>query len=103
MRGMDETCLLSMAEVPGGCVIKAMADQRLLSISCPIESLTAIESGGSAHLAGPDGLCAIERGRQTVLFRFITSERIARSFEVDTPRFDAAVAMLATGLAFSLS
>ena len=66
-----------------------------------IESLMAIEAGGSAHLAGPDGLCAIERGRSVVRFRFITSDRRSRLYEVETPRVDAAVAMLSAGLSYA--
>jgi hypothetical protein len=102
MRGVDEGCLLSLSEMPNGtCLVKAATDNRVVAITCPIESLMAIESGGSAHLAGPDGLCAIERDRASVRFRFITSDRRTRSFEVETPRFDAAVAMLAAGLSYA--
>ena len=102
MRGVDEGCLLSLAEMPDGvCVIKAAADSKMLQISCPIETLAAIESGGTAHLAGPDGLCAIQRDRSTVKFRFISSDRRARSFEIETPRFDAVVAMLAAGMSYA--
>ncbi len=96
MRGVDEGCLLSLSEMPNGtCLIKACAEQRVICITCPIESLVSIEPGGSAHLAGPDGLCAVERDRNTVRFRFITSERRARSYEVDATRFGAAIGMLA--------
>jgi hypothetical protein len=102
LRGVDEGCLLSLREMPNGtCLIRAAADQREVAITCPIESLMSIEAGGCAHLAGPDGLCAIERSRETVRFRFISSDRRSRSFEIETSRFDAAVAMLASGLTFA--
>ena len=102
MRGVDEGCLLSFCRVPGGAVhIKAATDNRFMTISCPVETLISLESCGSAHLAGPDGLCAIERDRNSVLFRFISSDRRTRSFEIETARFDATVAMLAAGLSFA--
>jgi hypothetical protein len=102
MRGMDEGCLLSLAEMPGGvCLIKVSAEHRVVGISCPIESLINIEIGGSAHLAGPDGLCAIQRDRSSVTCRVITSDRRSRCFEIETPRFDAAVATLAAGLSYA--
>ena len=102
LRGVNEGCLLSLTELPGGtCVIKGATDQKSISINCPIETLTSIEATGSAHLAGPEGLCAIVRGRHSVMFRFISSDRRARSYEIETSRFDAAVAMLAAGLSFA--
>jgi hypothetical protein len=102
MRGVNEGCLLSLAELPGqSCSIKATTDHGPISIDCPIESLATIETGGSAHLAGPEGLCAIERGRQSVVFRFLSSDRRARSYEIESTRFDAAVAMLTAGLSFA--
>lgn len=102
LRGVDEGCLLSLSEMPNGtCLIKSMADHRVVAISCPIESLISIEAGGSAHLAGPDGLCAVERDRGSVYFRFISSDRRTRSFEIEAPRFDAAVAMLAAGHSYA--
>lgn len=104
MRGVDENCLLSLCETANGtCLIKSIADHRTIAISCPIESLLSIQAGETVHLAGPDGLCAIERDRTNVRFRFITLDRRSRSLEVNTARFDAAVAMLATGLSFTLS
>jgi len=102
MRGVDETSLLSVAEdADGTCVIRASADHRTIAIKCSIDSLTSVESGGSAHLAGPEGLCAIERERGNVRFRFITSDRRSRSYEIEATRFDAAIAMLAAGMSFA--
>ncbi len=102
LRGVSEGCLLSLKELPGGsCLIKGATDHQTISITCPIETLSSIEATGSAHLAGPEGLCAIVRDRHSVMFRFISSDRRARSYEIETPRFDAAVAMLSAGLSFA--
>jgi len=98
MRGVDEGSLLSIAEGPGDtCEIKITADQRTLSIACRIGDLIEIQSGKGAHLAGPDGLCGIEREGAHMRFRFIGVDRRARCYEIESVRFDAVLALLSAG------
>jgi hypothetical protein len=98
MRGVDEGCLISLSEAPGdACCINLSVDHEVLSITCPLETLSSIEVGETAHLAGPDGLCGIERDRNSVRFRFISVDRRARSYEIEATRFDVALTMLAAG------
>ena len=95
MRGMDESCLLSMATAPGErCVITFSAEHPALSVSVPIHALESLEVGSSTSLAGPESLCRIERGREVVRFQYIGLERRGRSYEIEAARFETALIML---------
>src|SRR5438105_1526937 len=104
MRGMDEACLLSLAEAPGdACIIRLSVDQRTVAFYCPIDTLTTIDLGDTTHLAGPDGLCGIERDRSSIRFRFMGLDRRARAYEIEAARFDVAITMLSAGRRHSLA
>jgi hypothetical protein len=95
MRGVDESCLLSMTAAPGGrCIILFSAEQKPLSVSVPMAALQSLETGGTASFAGEDSLCRIERERDVVRFRYISLDRRARSYEIEATRFETALIML---------
>ena len=95
MRGMDESCLLSMTCGPKDrCIITFSAEQPPLSVSIPISALENLELGESTSLAGEDSLCRIERGRDVVRFQYIGLERRGRSYEIEAARFETALVML---------
>jgi hypothetical protein len=98
MRGVDDGCLVSLAQgINDTCEIKLQADHRIVRISCPISAISDIDSENPAHLASPDGLCCIEREGNVMKFRFLGVDRKARSYEIESVRFDAALAVLGAG------
>jgi hypothetical protein len=95
MRGVDESCLLSMTAAPGGrCIFLFSAEQPALSISVPMHALQELEAGATASFAGEDSMCCIERERDVVRIRYIGLERRARSYEIDATRFETSLIML---------
>ena len=95
MRGVDESCLLSVTAAPGGrCVFIFSADHRPFSISVPMGALEDLEIGGTASFASDETMCCVERERDVVRFRYIGVEKRAKSYEIDAARFETALIML---------
>ena len=95
MRGMDDSCLLSMTAAPGGrCIFLFSAEHPALSISVPMQALEDLGVGGTASFAGEDSMCCVEKERDVVRIRYIGLEKRARSYEIDATRFETSLIML---------
>lgn len=95
MRGVDESCLLSVTAAPGNrCLILFPTETPPLSVSIPMDALKDLEIGDSKSFAGDDSLCKVERELDVVRFRYIGFNRRVRTYEIEATRFETALIML---------